>query len=270
MTPGEHHARILIRSAEHVRAQRPDWTIGQACWGLRVDDPGELKHIVAISKAVDYMVEVQELSAAVPGRRAQVVKELSCAFGSVGGVFLEPPQHWGRLRWFVPCGLVSARALRKLWEDGGRACEHFYRPFANPVEEVSWRTGARILASPTTEPDGALREAVAAVYGVEGQAAEALADWFARGEEAYFGRSNFKVGSGSLSLEPLIWKENPAAAGPPVYLRDRMSPQARAEYARELERLKSELSAMKVPNAQAVRNTLRCIDGTLRDIAGLA
>jgi hypothetical protein len=70
MTPAEHHARILIRSAEHVRAQRPDWTIGQACWGLRVDDPGELKHIVAISKAVDYMVEVQELSAAVGGDAA--------------------------------------------------------------------------------------------------------------------------------------------------------------------------------------------------------
>jgi hypothetical protein len=268
LSPAEHHARILVRSAAHVRANRSDWVIGQASWGLRVDEPGEFEHLQQISRAVDYMVEVRELSA-VSGRRAEIVRSLECAFGSVGGVFVEPPQHWDRLRWFVPCGLGSAKALAKLWVDGGRACEFFYRPFANPVEEVSWRTGARILSAPLTAPEAALGEAVEAVYGVMGRAREALAGWFARGEEAYFSRSTFEVGSGSLSLEPLIWSENPAAPGPPIYLRDRMPAAARVEYARELERLTSELAAMEVPNHQAVDRTLACIAGTLRDIAEL-
>lgn len=269
LSPAEHHAELLVRCAEHVRAGRPGWVIGQASWGLRVDEPDEFQHLHRISQAVDYMVEVRERSAEA-GRRAQIAQHMDCAFGSVGGVFVEPPQHWDRLRWFLPCGLGSARALARLWADGGRACEYFYRPFANPVEEVSWRTGARILTSPVTAPEAALQEAVSAVYGVSGGAGQSLADWFARGEKAYFSRSNFVVGQGSLSLEPLIWQENPAAPGPPIYLSDRMSPQARADYARELEALKGELAALSIPNQEAKRRTLAAIEGTLGDIARLA
>lgn len=268
LSPAEHHAALLIRSAEHVRAGRPDWVIGQASWGLRLDEPGEFEHLERISKVVDYMVEVQERSAR-SGRRQEIVRGLSCAFGSVGGVFVEPPQHWDRLRWFVPCGLGSARALAALYADGGRACEYFYRPFDNPVEEVSWRTGARILSAPGTAPEAALREALRAVYGVSGAAADDLADWFGRGENAYFSRSDFVLGQGPLSLEPLIWSENPAAPGPPVYLHGRMPGDRRAEYARELEQLRGELEAMQMPNQEAKRRTVGAIGGTLREIAGL-
>ena len=270
LSPAEYHANLLVRSAEYVRGQRPEWTIGQASWGLRVDEPGEYEHIQRISQAVDYMVEVRERSAEV-GRRREIVEGLSCAFGSVGGVFVEPPQHWDRLRWFVPCGLASARALTRLWGDGGRACEYFYRPFANPAEEVSWRVGARVLAAPLTPPDAALREAVGKVYGAGGQTLEELVAWFDRGEKAYFSRADFDVGQGSLSLEPLIWKENPAAPGPPVYLRDRMFREARAAYSKDLSQLKSELEDLKcdIPNTEAVERTISCVDGTLRDIASL-
>jgi hypothetical protein len=268
LSPAEHHAMILIRSAEHVRAGRPDWVIGQASWGLRVDEPEEFDHLRRISRVVDYMVEVRERSAAV-GRRREIAQDLDCAFGSVGGVFVEPPQHWERLRWFVPCGLGSARALARLHAEGGRACEYFYRPFANPVEEVSWRTGALILSQPGTAPEAALQEAIEAVYGVTGSAAVSLTEWFARGEAAYFSRATFEVGSGSLSLEPLVWKENPTASGPAVYLRDRLSADARGDYGRQLEQLKRELEQMEIANREAVRKTLACIDGTLRDIGEL-
>jgi len=198
------------------------------------------------------------------------VQNLDCAFGSVGGVFIEPPQHWDRMRWFVPCGLGSARVLSKLWADGGRACEYFYRPFANPVEEVSWRTGAKILSSSLTVPETALAEAAEAVYGVTGSVLNSLTDWFARGEEAYFSRAEFDIGNGPLSLEPLIWWENPSVAGPAIYLQNRMSAKVRADYARELKQLKSELVKMDIPNSEAVSKTLAAIDGTLRDIAELA
>ena len=163
LSPAEHHAALLVRSADYVRSQRPEWTIGQASWGLRMDEPEEFEHIRHISQAVDYMVEVRERSAE-SGRRPEMARGLECAFGSVGGVFVEPPQHWDRLRWCLPCGLGSARSLARLWEDGGSACEYFYRPFANPVEEVSWRTGARLLSSPRVAPMAALEEALEAVY----------------------------------------------------------------------------------------------------------
>jgi hypothetical protein len=104
---------------------------------------------------------------------------------------------------------------------------------------------------------------------VTGSAREALADWFARGEAAYFSRAGFEAGRGSLSLEPLIWSENPAAAGPAIYLRDRMSAAARVDYARDLERLKDELVALDVPRRDVLAKTISCIDGTLGEIAAL-
>ena len=268
LSPAQHHAMLLVRSVEHARAGRPDWVIGQASWGLRVDEPGEFAYLKQISQAVDYMIEVRELSA-VAGRRAEIIQNLDCAFGSVGGVFVEPPQHWPRLRWFTPCGLSSARALARLWADGGRACEYFYRPFANPVEEVSWRAGAKMLIAPATAPEAALSEAIETVYQVTGDALADLVGWFVRGETAYFSRSSFENGRGPLSLEPLIWSENPAAAGPPIYLRDRISPQARADYAQELEQLKAELVKLAIANRELVNKTLTAIDGTLQDLAGL-
>jgi hypothetical protein len=268
LSPAAHHARLLVRCADYVRSQRPDWTIGQAAWGLQVDDPGELEHVQRISQAVDYMIEVRERSATA-GLRAGLTQQLDCAFGSVGGVFVEPPQHWDRLRWFVPCGLSSARALAKLWADGGRACEYYYRPFANPVEEVSWRTGAALLMEPLMAPEHALANAVGAVYRVTGADRDALADWFARGEDAYFAYTTFQVGSGPLSLEPLIWKENPAAAGPPIYLRDRMTAAQRADYAAELRRLLAELKTLTIAQEAARRKTVAAIDGALQELAQL-
>ena len=263
LSPAEHHAKILIRSAEYIRTSRPDWTIGQASWGLRLDEPSEFEHIKRISKAVDYMVEVQELSA-FKGRRPEITKNLDCAFGSVGGVFVEPPQHWERLRWFLPCGLHSAKALKQLWNDGGKACEYFYRPFANPVEELSWRVGAMIFKNPEISPEDLLNEAVKAVYGLSESDSKKLSEWFIRAENAYFSRSNFQVGNGSLSLEPLIWNENPSAPGPAVYLRDRMSSSNLADHANELGNLKSELIAMNF-SSQAVQKTITAINGTLKD-----
>jgi hypothetical protein len=268
LSPAEHHAIILTRSAEHVRARRPDWVIGQAAWGLRVDQAEEFKYLQQISQAVDYMIEVRELSAQA-GRRPEICELLACAFGSVGGVFVEPPQHWDRLRWFLPCGLRSARALAQLWADGGRACEYYYRPFANPVEEVSWRTGAQMLIAPATAPETALRNAVATVYEVDGAIQDDLTDWFIRGENAYFTRSNYEVGRGPLSLEPLVWKENPAAPGPPIYLRDRVTPENRAGYAQELTQLYGELRQMPITRRDLVNKTLRTIEGAQKEIASL-
>ncbi len=266
LSPAEHHARILVKSAEYIRRNRPDWVIGQASWGLRLDEPGELEHIKHISTSVDYIIEVQELSAE-KGIRKEITQALSCAFGSVGGVFVEPPQHWDRLRWFVPCGLGSAQAIKQLWQDGGNACEYFYRPFANPVEEVSWRTGAIMLKNPHIEPYDALSKAISAVYEIDN---ENFTDWFSRAERAYFSRSSFKVGHGPLSLEPLIWHEDPFSTGPPIYLIDRMSPKDMGDYAEELKQLKNELLSMKITNNEKIDKTIASINGTINEIYNIS
>jgi hypothetical protein len=267
LSPAEYHAKILIRTAEYIRTSRPEWTIGQSSWGMRVDEPSEFEHFKRIAAAVDYMVEVQELSSR-SGRRREIVKELGCAFGSLGGVLVEPPQHWDRLRWFLPCGLGSAGALRNLKNDGGAACEYFYRPFANPSEEVSWRTGALVLCSVEPDPEKALSRAVEAVYNASGVCLSTMCDLYSRGEKAYFSRVEFKPGDGSISLEPLVWKENPSAPGPPVYL-GRMDKAAREDYASDLKFIRNEFSRLNPGRSDRLHETLRCIDGALADIAAL-
>lgn len=264
----EHHADILMRSAEYVRKNRPQWVIGTACWGLRVDEPEELAHIVRMSGSFDYLLEVSELSAR-HGVRPELTKKLNCPFGSVGGAFVEPPQHYHRLRWFVPLGYGAAEAIAAVYRDGGRANEVYYRPLYNPVEEVSWRAGAYVLSEPTLTPRDAVKRAVGAVYGSTGQDLDVLTDWMIRGEKAYLSRSTFKIGDGPLSLEFLIWDKNPSAGSPPVYLRDRMTAEQRKDYAVELRQLQGELAAMKVPNETAKDLTLRSIDGALADLTAL-
>ncbi len=268
LTPAEYHAAVLTRSAEYVRTNRPDWVIGHASWGLPVDNEEDIPALKEIADAVDYMVEVNEL----PGRSSRLkrISQLDCAYGSVGGVFIEPPQHWDRLRWFVPCGLRSARSILDLWEEGGHACEYFYRPFANPGEEVSWRAGAHMLAEPFQTPEECLRRSVEEVYQVSGAGGLALASWFERAEAAYFSRSSYQVGSGPLSLEPLVWDQDPSAAGPAVYLSERMDPARCQAYAQELDALKKEFQTMDIPDPDLKTSTLNAIRGTLNEITSLA
>jgi hypothetical protein len=125
------------------------------------------------------------------------------------------------------------------------------------------------LIAPEMAPHTALGNALEAVYGVTGGDRAELAEWFRRGEEAYFARSNFKLGSGPLSLEPLIWKENPSVSGPPIYLQDRMTPADRAGYASELRTLQAELRGLAIPNEQAKQKTSAAIDGALHEITQL-
>src|SRR5450759_1333122 len=267
LTPAEYHAAILTRSAAYIRANRPDWVIGQASWGRPLENVADLPALAEIADAVDYMVEVNE----IPGRanRLSRISHFDCAYGTVGGVFIEPPQHWDRLRWCVPCGLRSARSLQTLWDEGGHACEYFFRPFANPVEEVSWRTGGHFLSDPYQTPEECLRRSVKEVYRVSGPASDDLTDWFKRAEDAYFSRSSFTAGSGPLSLEPLIWNVDPAAVGPAVYLLDWLTPAARQDYATDLAALKAEFLALPIPDPVLKHKTITALQGTLNDLGAL-
>ena len=60
------------------------------------------------------------------------------------------------------------------------------------------------------------------------------------------------------------------AAGPAIYLRDRMEPAAREVYARELTQLKAELQTMPIARRDLVAKTAQAIDGTLADLQALA
>jgi hypothetical protein len=53
-------------------------------------------------------------------------------------------------------------------------------------------------------------------------------------------------------------------------LRDRISPEARKDYARELEKLIAELQGIKIPDKEKAGKTVKCIEGTLQDLYELS
>ena len=126
------------------------------------------------------------------------------------------------------------------------------------------------MQAPQTTPEAALQLAVEAVYGTTGPASRDLTDWFARVEDAYFSRSDFEMGRGPLSLEPLRWEEDPAVPGPPIYLENRIDSAALSAYADELRILKNDFRDIKIPNIDAAGRTNFSIDGTLSDITTLS
>ena len=93
-----------------------------------------------------------------------------------------------------------------------------------------------------------------------------LAPCWTHPAKLYFSRASFKVGHGPLSLEPLIWHEDPFSAGPPIYLIDRMSLNDMKDYAEGLKQLKNELLSMNITNNEKIDKTIVSIDGTLNDI----
>src|SRR4029453_2276072 len=105
---------------------------------MRFEDQESIPHLVVLGRHIDYLIDVRDSSRARdPGLRKRLITALPCAFGTLGGPQVEPPQHWPPDRWFLPTIRAEGRDLEDLYADGGRACEWFYHILANPGCELS-------------------------------------------------------------------------------------------------------------------------------------
>lgn len=120
-------------------------------WGMRFQEAASLPHLRELGKHIDYLIDVRDSSRQKdPELRKRVIAELPCAFGTLGGPQVEPPQHWPRDRWFLPTIRSVGEHLEQLHAEGGRACEWFYHILANPGCELSTWVAAKVLADPAT------------------------------------------------------------------------------------------------------------------------
>jgi hypothetical protein len=268
-TDTEYHTRLDIRVSEYIRAHWPGKTVAVSGWGMRFDDPASLPALVAMSRRIDYLIDVRD-SARQRDRswRRKLIQELACSLGTLGGPQVEPPQHLPRNRWFVPTVRRDGEHMSELYAEGGRACEYFFHILENPGDELSFWVAGKTLSNPTTAWSGHLAASIEELYRTSRQSTtEALAEIFLRAEDAYL-RHLPSLRSGTVSIEPLTEDH----AGPPVYITKQLNAEQRAQYRDDLNSISADLRrlAPSIPEPNRVQKILSCLDHALGDLARIS
>lgn len=265
-TDPEYHALLNCRAGDYIRERWPGKVIGVNCWGLPLGDAASFPAIGTTGRVADYIIDARATSRwDSKTARRDLIASLPCAFGTIGGPQVEPPQHWQRDRWLLPTLRHAGEHLAALWADGGRACEYFFHILANPGDEISMRLAGRILSAPDVPWERHLRLAVMDMFEVGRDAiADALAQLLLRAEDAYFRHLPSDI-CGTISLEPLV-SDRP---GPPIYLTERLTASQRAAYRADLQKLAPEFEKLvpEVGRPDKVRSILACVRNVLADLS---
>ena len=260
----EYHARLNIRCAGYIRSRWPQKSVAVSGWGMRFADPDSIPHLVELSRHIDYLIDVTDSSRRRdPALRSKLIQSLHCAFGTLGGPQVEPPQHWARDRWFLPTIRTVGDHLASLYSDGGRACEWFYHILANPGDEVSTWVAGKMLSNPAVSWQKHLDASVERIYRVQQpQLRQAVCEAFLAAEDAYL-RYIPPATCGTISLEPLV----SSSPGLPIYLTKRLSAADRSQYSESLRlvRKRFEKLAPEIPEKKRINRILNCIDNARKD-----
>ncbi|MFN7996657.1 MAG: hypothetical protein U0Q18_23800 [Bryobacteraceae bacterium] len=262
----EYHSRLDIRVSEYIRDRWPGKTIGVSGWGMRFEDPASMPALIELGKRIDYLIDVPDSTRQRdPSRRAKIIHELKCSFGTLGGPQVEPPRHLARDRWFLPTVKRGSEHLAQLYGEGGRACEYFYHILENPGDEVSFWVAGKMLTSPETDWTKHLTSSVEELYGTSRRSVvEALCQLFVRAEDAYL-RYLPAFRCGTISIEPLV-EDHP---GPPVYITKRLNAEQRSRYREDLRGVSADLQklAPDIPAKIRVQKIARCLQNAIADCA---
>ncbi|MEO8130369.1 MAG: hypothetical protein ABJF23_00045 [Bryobacteraceae bacterium] len=261
----EYHVMLNVRCAKYIHSRWPGKAVAVSGWGMRFEDPASLPHLVELSKHIDYLIDVRDSSRQRdPAYRAKLISSLKCAFGTLGGPQVEPPQHWARDRWFLPTVRGAGTHLQSLYSEGGRACEWFYHILANPGGEISTWVVGKTLADPGTPWRNHLDNSVQQIYGVTNPSVrDGLSEAFLAAEDAY-ARFLPKDFCGTISMEPLVSSK----PGDPIYLSKRLTATQRAEYSANLKLVRAQFAKLEreVPEKRRLAFILRAIDNVQKDI----
>jgi hypothetical protein len=265
----EYHVMLNVRCAKYIHSRWPGKRVAVSGWGMRFADPANAPHLVELSKHIDYLIDVRDSSREHdPALRSSLISSLQCAFGTIGGPQVEPPQHWSRDRWFVPTVRGAAGHLESLYRDGGRACEWFYHTLANPGDEISTWVVGKTLADPATPWRKHLNSSVEQIYRTAKPALrDGLCEAFLAAEDAYL-RYLPATFCGTISMEPLV----SSRPGAPVYLSKRLTATQRSEYAANLSGVRTRFASLEkeIPEKRRIPFILRAIENVQRDLKALS
>lgn len=259
----QYHALVNAEAAAYVRRHHPHVKLSVSGWGMNFNEEADFPYLKEMAQHLDFITDVSDQAADKGGDfRRKLVQYLPCAFGSLGGAVVVPPQRWERDRWFLPHAQLTGSNIRHLALDGGRAFEFFAGPMNNPQYDIMTRCVGRLLTHPDDAVERALGLAVEDVLVPETSAVrDSLVQWLLDVERAYF--SHIAPVRGQLDFEPLVGDH----AGPPVYL-DRLGDKL-AAFAVEMTRLQQQFQLLSRQCRQKEKASLidRCLTNIQKDVA---
>jgi hypothetical protein len=263
LSDSEYHSRVISETAEYIKRQHPKQILGLSAWGVDLGSGADA--VKGMTSYLDFITDVTDMSARLGhDYRRSLAASLPCALGSLGGAVIVPPQRWPRDRWFLPHAEMTAKSIRSLHEDGGRAFEFFMGPMVNPQFDIMTRFVGLQLSNPEHSGEQTLSLVVEQLYSPANAAATAdIVGWLFEVERAYMNRAG-DISSGEFDFEPLKGE----TAGEPIYL-TRLSSEALAGYGSDLERLSKQLPALRAQcrRPQKLQQISRCLENVQRDVS---
>jgi len=261
MSDTEYHSKVINETAEYIKQRHPKQILGMSAWGVDLGCGADA--LKEMTSHLDFLTDVTDQSAR-KGReyRRSLAASLPCAVGSLGGAVVVAPQRWARDRWFLPHAEMTAKSIRSLHEDGGRAFEFFMGPLANPQFDIMIRFVGVQLSKPSQSSKESLSLVVESLYAPINHGATAdLVHWLIEVEHAYMTRVG-DISSGEFDFEPLKGEN----AGEPIYL-TRLSSEALSGYGNDLERLSKQLPALatRCGRPQGLQLIGRCMQNIQQD-----
>ena len=292
----EYYCRLNRETADYIRGRSPRMlllvnTSGYLPWGSFVP-AGEFPTLNLMGKSIDVLIDGGNHGTFIrEDMRRQFIAGYPSHYGTSGGFWVYPPQHWERLRWFLPYVQTRGEHLKRLYEDGSRACELYLGPLANPSTEMGVFCNGRQLEDPSRGAAEVLAEAIDLLYRPKrGEDNRRLQEVFLRAERAFFASWSpdrarglpdpytdgieplfgwskddlERARPGELFLEPIL----ATAPGFPVYLAVHMNRGGRSRYRGELQDLSKAVVGLagRFRDGGRVERIRRCLGGVLRDL----
>jgi hypothetical protein len=269
----EYHALLNQKSVEYIRSKKKDYIIGICGWGMNFSNQEDLEHIVAMTKNVDYLIDVGE-TAAFPGKsyREKLILSIApCKYGSTAIPNIEPIQAMPRDFYFVPTVHLTGQRLKNLYEDGGRACETYARTRGNPGDRVTVEVIAQLLSNPDKDINLALADVLTEIYKPSNDKTLAtLIEIYNKAEDAFFTYSMKKSDHGKSPDIILLMPRNQKV--PTSSYIEHMTHDAREKYAQAMESLRAQASELidQVGDQQNLELLSRCLTNAYNESRRLA
>ncbi len=263
VTELEYHAMLNQKVVNYIRSKRKNFLIGISGWGMNYGNPEDLASIVRMTRNVDYLIDVGET--ALKGGRAyrqKLIQSISpCKYGNTGTPNIEPIQALPRNRYFVPTANRSCQRISELYNDGGLACETYYRTRSNPGDEYTIEAVAILLNDPGMDIKTACNETIRAIYKpVNDSVLNELVKIFSEAEDAYF-----ICAEGDKDIILLMNRNSNVASS--QYLK-KMSESSLQVYKRIMQAQYNRAAGLKaeVENKDKFQVLLQCFENVLNDI----
>jgi hypothetical protein len=288
--------RLNMQTAQYIRSQWPELlllvnTSGFLPWGDFVTE-NDFKYMYDLGNTIDVFIDGGNHGLFIREEdRNAFIKGFPCSYGTSGGFWVYPPQRWDRTRWFIPYTRKTCEHLKKLYQDGGKACEIYMGPIINPGVELNIVCSGLFLSDVEKKHNDVLMESIDKLYRPHSTGAgKDLAELFMQSEDAFFsnwstdrnmeipemysdGIGTFfkwskkhrnRTTPGELFLEPLFG----TIPGFPVYLSLHMGREGRMKYKKDLQHILDKLPHVQknFDDSGRIGVVARCISNMIMDI----